>query len=428
MTMLRTGSSGSCASLDGDVDIDRDRDLVLLAQEGDRGAFNELYALYHRRLWRFCFKRLQDEHEAEDVVQESFLRAWRALPGFAGERRFYPWLSVIASHLCTNVVRKRNRTDPSGDLHDQEAISWEHCGEDHVLAVYESKLAGRALARLSPRHRLILDLREGRGWSYRRIAEHQGIGVPAVESLLWRAREALKREFASQEGEGRLAGVAGAALLTLRRWLRAPQVAAQQGAASFPATTSAIMGSAAAAVTAVAVGVGTLLPTLAPAGTPPALVSSTPVATLLSGVQYPPLATSTGASAWELSPGPVGTVSAGATASGVTAPGTAPSLRETSGEPSANLVPNTDPSAPSPQEPSISVDAQVPSQPQAPTPTVSTTPPSLPSAPPTVSNTPVPSPTLLVTPSDPTSSVTSVTGDVQTLSSGTGGVVTLSQT
>lgn len=378
MTMLRAGTEGSRAALDGDVDIDRDRGLVLLAQSGDRTAFDELYALYHRRLWRFCFKRLQDEHEAEDVTQEAFLRAWKALPGFAGDRRFYPWLSVIAAHLCTNVVRKRNRADPAGDLHDREALSWEYCGEDHVIAAHDSALASRALARLSPRHRLVLDLREGRGWSYRRIAEHEGIGIPAVESLLWRAREALKREFSAQAGEGRLAGFAGAALLTIRRWLRSPQVAFQQGAAFFPTASSVLVTSAATAMTAVAVGIGTLVPGFGSAAGSPALptaqlmtklpTASAPLWSL--AIARSPETSSTPAAAWQegngfsasaVGPGR-GKVSAGPNGSGPSSP-----LAD---------APTT--------SPSMNVETQLPPAPPAPTPSVIASTPSLPSSQPTL--------------------------------------------
>lgn len=405
MTMLRTGSPGSCAALDGDVDIARDRALVILAQSGDRSAFDELYALYHRRLWRFCHKRLQDDHEAEDVVQEAFLRAWRALPGFAGDRRFYPWLSVIAAHLCTNVVRKRNRADPCGDLHDREAVSWEHCGEDHVIAAHDSELASRALARLSPRHRLILDLRESRGWSYRRIAEHEGIGIPAVESLLWRAREALKREFSAQAGEGRLAGFAGAALFTIRRWLRAPRVAVQQGAGLFPGATSVVMGGAAAAVTAVAVGVGTVVPTL----------GATPAGPTLAPVPKVSVLSSAAGPLWSLTLADLPLGTAGATSSTGTA-GPSAAAPISGGTRAGTGVTASPPASPPGSNPNatapVSVDPQLPSAPEAPpapSPTVPTPTPALPQVPAVTSPTPPSNP--IPPPSSPTpSQLTSLAG------------------
>ena len=97
-------------SLSDDVDLDRDRVLVERCQAGDSGAFGNLYARYYERLLRFCLRRLNDRHEAEDAAQEAFARAWKALPNFAGERRFYPWLTVIAGNICTDMLRRRSRS------------------------------------------------------------------------------------------------------------------------------------------------------------------------------------------------------------------------------------------------------------------------------------------------------------------------------
>jgi RNA polymerase sigma-70 factor, ECF subfamily len=264
MTMLRTqGDAGWCEVIaDDDVDIDRDRVLVTRAQSGDRAAFDDLYARYYRRLWRFCLKRLHDEHEAEDVAQEAFVRAWQALPGFAGERRFYPWLSVIAAHLCSNVVRKRNRSDPVSEFHDRNIASWEDVGEDHVLSAHDGALAAKAFAQLSPRHQAILDMRETLGWSYQRIAEHEGVRVTTVESLLWRARTALKREFVAQGGEGKLAGFFGVVTITIRRWFRTPEAILERTGGLAPSTTSLVVTSAAAAATTLAAIVGSITPSL----------------------------------------------------------------------------------------------------------------------------------------------------------------------
>src|ERR1700723_4819752 len=103
-------------SLCDDVDLDRDRILVERCQAGDAGAFGSLYARYYERLLRFCLRRLHDRHEAEDAAQEAFARAWKALPNFAGERRFYPWLTVIAGNICTDMLGRRSRSTPTDDL------------------------------------------------------------------------------------------------------------------------------------------------------------------------------------------------------------------------------------------------------------------------------------------------------------------------
>lgn len=198
-------------SLCDDVDLDRDRALVERCQAGDSAAFGNLYARYYERLLRFCLRRLNDRHEAEDAAQEAFARAWKALPRFAGERRFYPWLTVIAGNICTDMLRRRSRSTPTDDM---ELTAQQPVGavggdtsEELVLAAVDGELVNRALDRLSTRHRHVLAMREGSGWTYQQIADHEGVEIGTIETLLWRARQALKREFAVvSESKEALAG------------------------------------------------------------------------------------------------------------------------------------------------------------------------------------------------------------------------------
>jgi RNA polymerase sigma factor (sigma-70 family) len=187
-------------SLCDDVDLDRDRALVERCQAGDSAAFGNLYARYYERLLRFCLRRLNDRHEAEDAAQEAFARAWKALPRFAGERRFYPWLTVIAGNICTDMLRRRSRSTPTDDLElsaqQPVGVVAEDTSEELVLAAVDGELVHRALDRLSTRHRHVLAMREGSGWTYQQIADHEGVEIGTIETLLWRARQALKREFA----------------------------------------------------------------------------------------------------------------------------------------------------------------------------------------------------------------------------------------
>ena len=255
-TLLTGGSPRGRETLDDDVDLARDRALVTRAQGGDRGAFDDLYLRYFRRLYRFCLRRLHDSHEAEDVAQEAFARAWRALPTFGGDRRFYPWLSVIASHLCTDVLRRRSRSTPVAEFHQSNMASLEDGGEEIMLAAVDSDLVAKAFTKLSDRHQRILHLREGSGWSYQRIADHEGVGITAVETLLWRARQALKREFASLAGaDGRTAAWIGGvlSLASLRRLLRIPNRAVHRLAATGGKGVALAAGSAVAA-TAMVIG------------------------------------------------------------------------------------------------------------------------------------------------------------------------------
>src|SRR5581483_9150270 len=189
-----------------DVDLVRDRALVEQFQAGDVAGFEDLYRRYYGRLYRFCLKRVGDPLEAEELTQESFVRAFRALSGFAGERRFYPWLSVIAARLCVDNHRRKARTEPSADID----LGMVDGGQEKIIDAVDVDLLNQALARLGPRHREVLRLREEEGWSYQHIASHYGVSLGTVEALLWRARRALKREFiavAGPEAGGAAAGI-----------------------------------------------------------------------------------------------------------------------------------------------------------------------------------------------------------------------------
>ena len=224
-----------------DVDLARDRVLVELHQGGDDAAFEDLYRRYYGRLYRFCLKRVGDSHEAEELTQETFTRAYRALPSLRGERRFYPWLSVIASRLCVDTHRRLGRTEPSPDI-DLGTVDGGH--ERRVEDDADRALLRAALARLAPRHREVLELREGHGWSYQRIADHYDLSMAAVEALLFRARQSLRREFTVVAGpdSGVAAGVPVLGWLFRRlqmAWLNTPALAGSAMGVAMAVTTAA---------------------------------------------------------------------------------------------------------------------------------------------------------------------------------------------
>ena len=194
-----------------DVDLGRDRALVERFQAGDSAAFGELYGRYHQRLERFCLKRVGDPHDAEEVAQEAFTRALRAMPGLNGERRFYPWVSVIAARLCVDHHRRRSRTEPAPVV-DLGVIEG---GQEAITEVADTDLVVTAFERLGPRHREVLTLREMNGWSYQHIADHYQVSLGTVEALLFRARRALRREFEALSG-GRMATLPVLGWLTSR--------------------------------------------------------------------------------------------------------------------------------------------------------------------------------------------------------------------
>ncbi|HWF23540.1 MAG TPA: RNA polymerase sigma factor [Acidimicrobiales bacterium] len=247
------------SDFEGAVDVDRDRVLVERCQSGDLEAFDSLYLHYHQRLLRFCVKRLQERSEAEDVVQETFARAWRALPTFAGDRRFYPWLTVIAGNLCTDALRRRARLSPLDETTMRTSDVGSYDIEDAIFQAVDAKMVTTAFENLKPRHQRVLDLRERSGWSYQRIAEEEGVGVSAVETLLWRARNALKREFALLAGaEGKAGALIGLAMTLPRNVLRRLPTPFRHAMETARHVVSAVtpVGASMAAAGAVVVGLG----------------------------------------------------------------------------------------------------------------------------------------------------------------------------
>jgi RNA polymerase sigma-70 factor (ECF subfamily) len=187
-----------------DVDLVRDRSLVELCQAGDEAAFGDLYTRYYQRLLRFCVRRVGNVHEAEEITQEAFARAFTAMPRFAGERRFYPWLTVIAARLCIDSHRRVARSEPSAEV-DTGAVDG---GQQQIIDNVDLAYLAQAMEQLGPRHREVLDLRETHGWSYQQIADHYNVTMGTVEALLFRARKALRREFLALAGpDARLASL-----------------------------------------------------------------------------------------------------------------------------------------------------------------------------------------------------------------------------
>ena len=182
-----------------DVDLGRDRDLVERYQNGDPSAFDELYRRYFGRLHRFCQRHTRDVHEAEEIAQEAFVKALRSMDTLTGQRRFYPWITVIAKRLTIDRHRKLARVE----LTDQPDLGSVEPDLDHLFAAVDAGHVRDALAAVGPRHREVLLLREAQGLSYAEIGLELDLPITTVEALLHRARKALRREYATVAGDAR---------------------------------------------------------------------------------------------------------------------------------------------------------------------------------------------------------------------------------
>jgi len=196
-----------------DVDLDRDAALVERFQTGDEEAFADLYRRYFSRLHRYCLRRLGDSHDAEEAAQEALVKAYRALPQFGGDRRFYPWLRVIAANVCTDRCKRKAVAAPL------EAEG----GDVVVDAVFDSMdqaFVRAALRELNPRHRAALSL-WAEGHASRDIAEELGCSTGAVDVTLHRARQSFRARFLAISGEGKLGAIglfAGGVGRWAQRW------------------------------------------------------------------------------------------------------------------------------------------------------------------------------------------------------------------
>ena len=178
--------------------VDPDRELVERARAGERAAFDQLVARYQRRLLRLVLRLLRDQAEAEDVVQETFLRAYRALPRFRGEAAFYTWLYRIALNGARNaILRRRQRSSPQGVMPSQLPAPVPEIGtpESMLLSKQVMLAIDAALEALPLELRTAIVLREIEGLSYEEIAQIMECPLGTVRSRIFRAREAIARRL-----------------------------------------------------------------------------------------------------------------------------------------------------------------------------------------------------------------------------------------
>lgn len=182
---------------------DNDQELVRRVQAGDQSAFNVLVLKYQHRVLKLVSRFVNDSAEAEDVAQEAFLKAYRALPSFRGDSAFYTWLYRIAINTAKNalVAHKRRPVDFDLDLQDPEQFERqarlkEADTPEAVLLTDEIRdVVEKAMEQLPEDLRTAIVLRELEGLSYEEIAEAMDCPVGTVRSRIFRAREAIDKKL-----------------------------------------------------------------------------------------------------------------------------------------------------------------------------------------------------------------------------------------
>ena len=177
-----------------------DHELVLRAQRGDKRAFGMLVDKYQRKLGRLLSRMVRDQAEIEDIVQETFIKAYRALPNFRGDSAFYTWLYRIGINTAKNyLVSMGRRPTVSTSVEIEDAENFEDGDELRTMDTPESAMMTKQIAQtvndtvagLPEELRTAITLREIEGLSYEEIATIMSCPIGTVRSRIFRARETI---------------------------------------------------------------------------------------------------------------------------------------------------------------------------------------------------------------------------------------------
>jgi RNA polymerase sigma-70 factor, ECF subfamily len=185
-------------------DREIDRQLVERAQQGDKKAFGLLVEKYQRKLARLLSRFIRDPAEVEDVTQEAFIKAYRALPAFRGDSAFYTWLYRIGINTAKNYLMALGRRAPtSTEVEAEEAEGYEEGEQLRDINTPESLLLSNEIAetvnatieKLPEELRKAIQMRELEGMSYEDIAQAMDCPIGTVRSRIFRAREAIAEQL-----------------------------------------------------------------------------------------------------------------------------------------------------------------------------------------------------------------------------------------
>lgn len=193
---------------DGRLDEPVDQELVRRVQNGDKKAFDLLVLRYQHKIIQLISRYIKDAGEAQDIAQESFIKAYRALPRFRGDSAFYTWLYRIAINTAKNhlVARSRRPSDNEIDVQDAEQFEGADRLKEHAtpeLLLLSDEIAttiNLAIEELPEELRTAISLREFEGMSYEEIAQTMVCPVGTVRSRIFRAREAIDKKLKSLVG------------------------------------------------------------------------------------------------------------------------------------------------------------------------------------------------------------------------------------
>ena len=180
-----------------------DKQLVERVRRGDKRAFDLLILKYQHKIISIVGRYLGDRNDVQDVSQETFIKAYRALPNFRGESAFYTWLYRIAINTAKNHLVSKSRRPPNidididdGEFQDNSAVLRDNKSPEASLATKQmEEVIFRAIENLPPELRVAVTLREFEGLSYEEIARMMECPVGTVRSRIFRAREAIEQKI-----------------------------------------------------------------------------------------------------------------------------------------------------------------------------------------------------------------------------------------
>jgi RNA polymerase sigma-70 factor (ECF subfamily) len=181
-----------------------DEELVARAKSGDQESFNQLILRWERPIYALAYRVIGQEEDARDVAQETFLRAFRALPGFKGEAKFSSWIYRIALNLCRDWIRRKRRTPVSQlpedvDLDDLVADRGPTESVEDLVARQElSAVVEEAMAILPEEQRTAVILKEYHGMTFQEIAELQGVPLSTVKTRLYQGLSVLRKHLSER--------------------------------------------------------------------------------------------------------------------------------------------------------------------------------------------------------------------------------------
>jgi RNA polymerase sigma-70 factor, ECF subfamily len=174
------------------MSVPSDRDLIQRARRGESEAFGELVTRYQTSVFNVCYRILHGRAEAEDMAQETFIRAHERLSTFDEERPFGPWIRRVAANVCLNHLESRHVT---AELNEERDADQGQGPETQAEARERSEQIRSALASLPPHYRIVIELRHYQEMSYDEIASELNIPVSDVKSHLFRARKFLAEKL-----------------------------------------------------------------------------------------------------------------------------------------------------------------------------------------------------------------------------------------